>query len=320
MIDFFERMENSVSTENTSQDFLEKDGIPALPDWKKLKNPFEKIAGLNIDTEDKDTIVLWWKMDKQNIEKLATVKEIASSINIPKNEQSDILQYYQNSLGFYKDTVAKLTDFLSDKKVGFFKKVIDLYASTYDIFDFGYPNKSAHELVRATEEFNNSKEDLDLATAVSKAIIETRSANPEEMMIRKKVAQHVLKEMFDAMGMARIAAVNDIFMPASDLIDSPIVEKSELTSALFAKPWTGDERRKMLAKYNKLKRVMDILGTDTEYKVANNTLWKWANGELPKDASVFKILRYADNLNEGVTDTLTEAWQQEAENDSDDDE
>lgn len=310
-------MENSKSTENTSQDFIEKEGIPALPDWKKLKKPFDKIAVLKIDTEDKDTIVLWWKMDKQNVEKLTAAKEVGSSINLPKNEQSDILQYFQNSLGFYKDSTTKLTDLLSDKKVGLVKKVISLYATPFDIGD---SERLARKLINVTKEFNNSKEDLDLATAVGKAIIETRSANPEEMMIRKKVAQHVLEEMFDAMGIARVAAVNDIDMQASDLIDSPIVEKSELTSALFAKPWTGDERRKMLAKYNKLKRVMNILGTDTEYKVAHNTLWKWANGELPKDSSVFKILVYADNLNEGVTDTLREAWQQEAENDSDEDE
>jgi|SRR3989344_2096089 len=310
-------MESAESANDSARSFLDKEGVPSLPNWKKLEKPFAKIAVLNIDTKDKDKIVLWWKMDKQNMEKLAETKEVSSSINLPKNEQSEIERCYQTSLDLYKDAGWKLLDFL-DKKEVFAKRVWRLYASALGADSDS--EKAARELVITVENFNSSKEDLQLATGVGQAIIETRDANPDEMMIRKKIAQHAFNEMFDQFTYARIGTVNDIDMVVSGIIDSPAEEKSDLTSTLLSNPWTGDERRKMLSKYNRLKNVMNRLETNTEYKVALNTLWKWANGELPQDSSVFKILHYADNLDQGATDSLIEAWQQEAENKDDEDE
>lgn len=298
-------------------EFGEKKGLTQLPDWKRIKNPFERIAELAIDNEDKDKIVLWWKLNDKKLAKLEELAKVSTSINLPKNEQSEILSDFNQGLTSFKVANEGLLGLTAQANEGVLKKIIRIYSSTFGASD---KEAAAHALVQIIDEFNDSEEDLELDTSVGKAIIESRGVNPDENMIRRKAAQHVFKEMFDELAAARIAAVNDIDSEVSGIIDAPFSEKSELTSAFLSEPWNGETRRKMLKNYNKLKRVMEKLETDTEYKIALNTLWKWANGELPKDASVFKILDYAENLQEGVIDTLADAWEQEAERKEDEEE
>ena len=291
---------------------VQDDGINTLPDWKKIEKPFEKIAGLNLEDDVKDAIILWWKENPQTLQTLASLKEVSTSINLPKNEAREATTTYESAVEQLKAINDSLLAFIGeeDKKKGLINDVLEIYAQTYHL---SHDENEARKISSAVDKYDDSKENIELTIAIAKAIIDTRGENPDDNMFRKKAAQQVFQEMFDQMAIARIGAVHDIDTEISGIIDSPKSEQIDLTSAFREKTWTGDKRKKMLVNYSKLKRVLNKLEADTDQKTGLNTLWRWANGILPRDASVFKILKFADDLDEAITDTVAEAWQAEAE-------
>lgn len=292
--------------------------LPDLPTLKgnQGKENFSRFAALNIDGDKKDDIYRWWKLRPKTQERLSQLRGELNKPTLPGNERTHAERVSEEKLKEATEISNMILGFLQEKP-GPLRRFINLYAS---VLGTSSGEDTANQIAESIEQFNESQEDLKMARAVCAAINETRSYNADELTIRKKVSQSVFDEMFDQLAQARIVRKKDIDLKGTGIIDSPETEEIDLKSTLSANPWTGDERRKALRKYNKLKRVMDKLGTDTEYKVAFNTLWKWANGKIPQDASVFKILEYTENLYGGVTDTLTEAWDMEAEREEDDEE
>lgn len=304
--------------ENPNLGPLFDEGVKPLPDWKKMEKPFEAIALLSLDKDEKNAIVLWWKENPRVLDKLAELQQVSTSINLPKNEAVEVVKVYKDSLTLLKATNDSLIDFIEgDGEKKLMNKVMDLYASA---FGRSRGDKKARIVNEAVNNFGGREEGMELTTAVAKAIIETRSQNPDDNMFRKKTAQQVFQEMFDQLAIARIIAINDVDAETSEIIDSPKSEKIELTSAFMAETWTGDERKKMLRNFNKLRRVLNKLEADTDEKIGLNTLWRWANGKIPKDSSVFKVLQHADALNREITDTVADAWQAEADRKEDEEE
>jgi len=305
-------MEDSNNTEIQDLTSLQKDGVVTLPNWKKIEKPFERIAGLNIHDDCKDEIILWWKENPRTLQKLTELKQASTSINLPKNEAEEIKEIYDEALTLFVTANNKLITFTDERKQkrGLIKNVLNVYATA---FHMSHNESEAIEIRDSIRNFKEVEEGMELTTGVAKAIIDTRGSNPNDDTFRKKAAQQVFQEMFEQMAIGRIASVHNIDTEVSEIIDSPKIEQIDLTSAFLSNTWTGDERKKMLRNFNKLKRVLDKLEASTDQKVGLNTLWKWSNGTLPKDSSVFKILEYANMLDINITDTVAEAWQAEAD-------
>lgn len=304
-------MENS-NGEIQNLNFLEKDGVRILPDWKKIENPFEKIIRLNIGDSYKDEIILWWKENPKTLQKLIELKKVSMSINVPKNEAKEIKETYDDTLTRFVTANNNLISFVGERKQrnNLVRNVLNAYATA---FHLSHDEDKAIGVDDAIINFKRVEKNMELTTGIANAIIDTRGSNPNDSAFRIKTAQHVFQEMFDQMLIGRIISVHDIDTEISAIIDSPKTEQIDLTSAFLSNPWTGDERKKMLRNFNKLKRVLDKLEADTSEKIGLNTLWRWANGKLPKDSSVFKILEYANELDQNITDTVAEAWQAEAD-------
>lgn len=300
----------------TEAGYNRKDSAPSLlPQLPKLKGAesFSKFAALNIDDDKKDAIYNWWRAQPETEKELGQIKSEINKPTLPINERNHTESLLNKSLKLGVDISDKILGFLNEKP-GIVKRVINIYASALGIS--GGEN-AANDTADLVEEFNDSQEELKLAKAVCAAVNETRNYNSDEKMIYKKVAQSSFDEMFNQLVHDRIVRKNDIDVESTSIIDSPKTEEIELKSTLSGEPWTGREREVALRKYNKLKRVMAKLETDAEYKIAFNTLWKWANGKIPQDASVFKILEYTENLYDGITDTLVDAWDYEVEKEED---
>ncbi|KKQ91705.1 MAG: hypothetical protein UT58_C0043G0004 [Microgenomates group bacterium GW2011_GWC1_39_7b] len=120
-------------------------------------------------------------------------------------------------------------------------------------------------------------------------------------------------EMFNQFSQDRLLFKHRIEAQTTAIIDSPIVEKSELTSALLSEDWTAKERRKALANFDKLHSGMKSQGIDGKYLRDLNMLWRWADGEVPEDVSVFKILDVADNLYGEAGAAFQEIWEAEGD-------
>jgi hypothetical protein len=297
-------MTESIAGRPSQEPLLHK--LPKL--GKDVSSPlFSRIASLNVETENKDKVVLWWQ-DYDRVEKL--LEDLGGVIeqgSLPNNERRHAKKLYTEALRSARGINTGILRFV-DSEPSRLQKLARLYTGSLITSKDGIAVNSAAELIDGFEE---RRESIELANALCRVIIETRGFNPDENLIRKKVAQSVFDEMFTQLGYDRIDHLHDIDRGENPIIDSPKTEAVDLRSTLSATAWTGEEREKALRKYEKLKKVMDKLGTDMEYKVAMNTLWDWANGQIPKNGSVFTIMHYAEYLYDGVTDTLVDAWDME---------
>lgn len=283
-----------------------------LPDWKRVKKPFDRISELDVDTEAKDKVILWWKENPRTIGKLAELENVVGSASLPKNDSRFIDGVFKqaqetfNAANGATETLIKTTQ--AETHGGVARRIIMFYKKAYGL------SPAKDQLLTATEAIGTYKEGEDLyrlAGAVGRALIDTRARNPKDEMYYEKAAQSFFDEMIQGLSTARTSIVHDIDIELSPIIDSPLEEKLDLTSTFMGEPWTGDERRGKLRDYEKLKRILDKVGADTDTKIGLNTLWNWANGQTSKDSSIFKIIEYADALDRNVTNELGPIWRAE---------
>lgn len=275
---------------------------------KKNRSLFEPISTLDIALDTRQAIDLWWQQSPGTLEELQSLTTLETSPALPKNDAAEVRDLLAKAVPLAQAANAGIEDLITGTK-GIFQKIFDIYKDFIGQTD----SDIAAELIgKSIAKFNSLRENLTIAEVVSQVIINTRGKNPNPNRIYQKAAQLVFREMFHQFDVAKVAAEHSIAIDVSNIIDSGKIEEQELTSGFLSEPWTGAEHHEMLILKNRLRKALKALGTDQEYKVGLNTLWRWCEGDISQDASVIGILKYADSLDLGISSDLIDAWEEAA--------
>jgi hypothetical protein len=180
---------------------------------------------------------------------------------------------------------------------------------------FGF-SQTPKQAVAAAEEigrYRKNQKAFRLATAIGKSIINTSHINTTDKMYCQKIAQLALWMIIKEMGAKRDDPATVTGYDSIPVISSRIEEMVDLTLTFSAKLWTNEERKKLLLGYNKLVRIFERDEIGSAENIGLKTLWAWANGDIPDDLTVFRVLRFTKELNTNITNSIADAWQAEEE-------
>lgn len=269
---------------------------------------FDHISTLDIDKDSKDAVILWANRQERVEKAWATLDNLSRNPGLPKAEAEVANELANTALDKFSEINREIAKALEAD--GLAESILNIYIG---FFDQTKDEKTIIESAENVGSANKLLDRIDLASAICTAIVETRANNPKLRQMRQKIAQSVFDEMCNQFSQDRLLFRHRIEAQPTAIIDSPIVEKSELTSALLSEDWTGKERKKAFASFNQVHDGMLAQRVDGTHIRDLNKLWRWADEGVPEDVSVFTILEVADRVYGEAGSAFQDVWEAQGE-------
>ncbi|OGM18131.1 hypothetical protein A2V61_02950 [Candidatus Woesebacteria bacterium RBG_19FT_COMBO_47_8] len=260
--------------------------LPEISEHSKIveaaKRRYSSLGGVlswsGFPKEELDEIYVWWDGYKKTEDKLQRFEIVMSSGKLPELEGEQLKKEWEEIRVPVDSINRQIVEFTRAAKV---------------------EGNKLGSVVNLMKDVDENLSWFTQALALGEALVATRAENPDDRLMRIKIAQGAWEELLNSFTYAKLhyAAETDMVVTTEDDLEE---QKAELMASLGRKPWGVRQTEKNRKVYKGLRK--QIIASEYDTEIADNLkiVWDSARGSVPQGTSALDILSANELVLQGL--------------------